>query len=63
MRKPAVEAFDCVASHLQLPASRCIFVDDRQPNIDGARAAGMAAVKFESAAQLEAALQQLGVPI
>jgi HAD superfamily hydrolase (TIGR01509 family) len=46
LRKPAPAAFDCVVHHLQLPAERFIFVDDRQVNVDAAAAAGMTAIKF-----------------
>lgn len=61
MRKPALDAFECVAATLQLPPSGLIFVDDRQPNVEGAAAAGMDAIRFESAAQLERDLLQRGL--
>ncbi|EFN54934.1 hypothetical protein CHLNCDRAFT_52708 [Chlorella variabilis] len=60
LRKPSPESFAAVVSHLQLPPERLLFVDDRQANVDGALAAGIPAVKFESAAQLEAELLKKG---
>eukprot|EP00775_Hariotina_reticulata_P005353 gene5353-5589_t len=62
LRKPAPAAFDCVVNHLQLPAEQLIFVDDRQPNVDAAAAAGMAAIKFNgSCHELERQLRDMGM--
>lgn len=60
MRKPATDSFAAVVSHLGVPPDRLLFVDDRQANIDGALAAGIPAIKFESAAALEAELLRRG---
>jgi HAD superfamily hydrolase (TIGR01509 family) len=62
LRKPAAGAYEAVTAHLQLPPQRLIFIDDRQPNVDAAVAAGMRGIKFGgSAAALEQELQQLGL--
>jgi histidinol phosphatase-like enzyme len=61
LRKPAPAAFEAVTSHLQLPAQQLVFVDDRQPNVDAAAQAGMAAILFEGTEALEQRLQQLGL--
>ncbi len=61
LRKPALEAYQLAATTLQVEPARVVFVDDRQANVDGARAAGMQGVRFQSAAQLEQALLQLGL--
>jgi beta-phosphoglucomutase-like phosphatase (HAD superfamily) len=60
-RKPSLESFQCAIQHLQLPSSDLLLIDDRQPNVDGATSAGLRAVKFESAGQLEADLKEAGL--
>lgn len=59
-RKPEPDAYLTPARDLGLSPERFVFVDDRQKNVDGARAVGMQAIHFQSAAQLRAAL--LGDP-
>jgi len=39
----------------------CLFIDDRLVNVDGARKAGMQALRFEGVEKLEKDLKQLGV--
>ena len=46
-----------------LPARACVFVDDRSANVDGAARLGIHAVHFQSPAQLEDDLLQLGTVI
>ena len=46
-----------------LPASACVFVDDRAVNVEGAAQVGMHAVQFTSAEQMAADLQRLGVTL
>ena len=46
-----------------LPASACVFVDDREANVLGAARAGIHALRFESAEKLAADLSALGVAI
>lgn len=60
VRKPEPEAYLGAARSLGLPPSDCLFVDDRQSNVDAARAVGMDALRFEGAAPLHAALVQRG---
>jgi FMN phosphatase YigB (HAD superfamily) len=62
LRKPAPAAYEAVTAHLQLPPQDLIFIDDRQPNVDAAAAAGMGAVKFSGcAAALEQELRARGL--
>jgi HAD superfamily hydrolase (TIGR01549 family) len=42
-------------------ASRCLFIDDSQRNVDGAKAVGMHAVHFRGAAQLTTDLARFGL--
>lgn len=46
-----------------LPASACVFVDDRPGNVEGARRVGIRAVQFESPAQCADELTRLGVVV
>lgn len=52
VRKPDPLIYTRAAQALDAPPSGCIFVDDRAKNCDGARAVGMSAIEFHSAAQL-----------
>jgi putative hydrolase of the HAD superfamily len=45
--KPEPRAYALVSDGLGLPAACCVFVDDQERNIEGARAAGMDAVHFD----------------
>jgi len=61
-RKPEAEAYELAARELGMPAHEVLFIDDRQKNCDGARAAGMAALHFDgNVAALEAALRERGL--
>lgn len=44
-------------------ASEALFVDDKEPNVQGARAVGMRAIQFRSVEQLSRDLEELGFPI
>jgi 2-haloacid dehalogenase len=56
---PAIYAELC--RRFGLEPGRTLFVDDNPPNVDGARAAGLQALRFESAATLRGDLRGLGV--
>jgi hypothetical protein len=60
-RKPSPESFQSAVQHLQLPSSDLLLIDDRQPNVDGAKSMGLQAIKFENAAQLEVDLREFGL--
>lgn len=40
-----------------------LFVDDRQPNVDGAKSMGIAAIRFENTKQLRQELQEMRFPV
>ncbi len=44
-------------------ASEALFVDDKEPNVQGARAVGLRALRFRSVEQLRSDLQELGFPV
>jgi putative hydrolase of the HAD superfamily len=45
-RKPEARIYEMTLERIGLPAAACLFIDDLQPNIEGAEAAGMNAVHF-----------------
>ena len=58
MRKPDPAIFELTLERLGgVVPEHCVFVDDLEPNCDAARALGMAAVRFESAAQAIPAIE------
>ena len=48
MVKPEAEIFLLTAAELQVDPGRVLFLDDKQPNVDGARRAGMQALLFDA---------------
>lgn len=63
--KPDPAAYRSVCTALDLPAGACVFVDDQKRNVDGALAAGMAAVHFDVARPAQSyaeALARFGLP-
>jgi transcription antitermination factor NusB len=61
LAKPEPEAFAAAAEALGVAPDRCLFFDDRPANVDGARAAGMRAELFTTAAALEQMLVEAGL--
>ena len=61
VRKPDPQAYLIPISTLGVAASDCIFVDDRGENCKAAVSVGMAAIKFQNAAQLREQLVLQGV--
>jgi putative hydrolase of the HAD superfamily len=57
MMKPEREIYELAASSLRADPRDCLFVDDSEPNVDGARRAGMAALRFSTPEALEAAIE------
>jgi FMN phosphatase YigB (HAD superfamily) len=48
LAKPDVEIYRLAASRLRVDPRRCVFIDDRQDNVDGAVEAGMTAIRHVS---------------
>ncbi|MBQ6079681.1 MAG: HAD family phosphatase [Muribaculaceae bacterium] len=61
--KPDVAIYDRMCEKFGLIKEECLFTDDRQANIDGARAAGMPAVLFTDARQYEEDLKRLKISL
>lgn len=60
--KPDRAIYDLVCRTGGFRADEAVFIDDVPANVDGARAAGMAAVHHRSAGETIAALRALGLP-
>ncbi len=61
LRKPSPEAYTAALEAVGRRADQVIFVDDNPANVDAARALGIEAIRFESAAALRPELQRAGV--
>ena len=58
---PRFEMFHAAREALRTPASRCLFIDDRQGNVERAKAFGMEAILFVSADDLGVELRSRGL--
>lgn len=54
--KPEPAAFEAALKTMSLGPEQVVFIDDRQPNVEGAIACGLRGILFTSAGQLEEAL-------
>ena len=61
--KPDPAIYEVLLDRYGLAASDCVFIDDSEKNVSGARSVGMHAVHFISPAQLDADLRELGFPL
>ena len=59
--KPAPEIYELLLSRYGLNAEECVFLDDTEKNIIGARAVGIQGILFQDRIQAVAELQKLGV--
>jgi HAD superfamily hydrolase (TIGR01509 family) len=59
--KPNPEAYLAAAANIGLPPEKCLFVDDIERNVIGARAVGMQAVQFTGVEALRAYLVEAGI--
>lgn len=57
--KPQPEAFANAAKELGVDISECVFIDDQERNVNGAREAGMKAILYRDVAQLRQELDTL----
>lgn len=55
--KPAAPMYQAAAKSVGVPADRCLYVDDLPENVEGALRAGMQAVVFKDAEQVERVLR------
>ena len=59
--KPDAAIYDRLCEKFELMKEECLFVDDKQINVDGARAAGMQAILFTDTSQFEEELKRIGI--
>jgi 2-haloacid dehalogenase len=59
--KPDRRIFEALCDRYGLEPATTLFIDDSPPNVDGARAAGLQAVRFETATTLRDDLRRFGV--
>lgn len=59
--KPDLRIYQRLVDKFELQPSDCLFVDDKQTNVDAAKACGMHALLFTGSDQLRNDLMQLGV--
>ena len=61
--KPEREIYEIAATRLRTPIERCVLIDDRQDFVDGAIAAGMGTIRYESLEQVAGELENLDTPL
>lgn len=59
--KPHRGFFDACVKAAAAPPESCVFIDDVEENVEGARAAGLIGVHYQDAPRLVADLRELGV--
>ena len=59
--KPDQRIYQCLLERFSLKASDCIFVDDKQVNVDAAIACGMHALLFTGSSQLRSDLSKMEI--
>jgi putative hydrolase of the HAD superfamily len=63
LAKPEPAIYRAVLDRLGQPAESCVFLDDGVRNVEGARAVGIRAFAFRTAAEATADLAPLGLPV
>jgi putative hydrolase of the HAD superfamily len=63
LRKPDEPIYRAVLQMVQRSPEECVFIDDREVNLEVPRKLGMPTIQFQDATSLRTALQELGVAI
>lgn len=61
LRKPEAAFFQCALDLSQCQPDECVFIDDREENLDGARRLGIRGIRMTSPEQAIAELRRMGV--
>jgi putative hydrolase of the HAD superfamily len=61
LRKPEVAFFQCALDVSQRQPEECVFIDDREENLEGARQLGIQGIRMTSPEQVIAELRRLGI--
>lgn len=59
--KPSPVCFEAAVARTGVPKEKCLFIDDLEKNITGARECGLQAIQFTTPQQLQAELTNLGI--
>ncbi len=59
--KPEKEIYECLLQKYNLKAEECLFTDDMEVNVEGARAVGINTIRFQSAQQFREELKKRGI--
>ena len=59
--KPQAGIYLAAAKNVNAPPERCLFIDDLEVNVEGARAVGMQGIRFETVKLLTDRLTELGL--
>ena len=62
-RKPRAKFFERCRHLAQCAAGECVFIDDLEVNVAGAKACGLQGIVYRSVAELKVELAQLGVDL
>jgi HAD superfamily hydrolase (TIGR01509 family) len=60
-RKPDPRVYACLLEDAAVPAEECLFIDDREKNVEAARGLAMNALRFEGTEKLRRELVSYGV--
>jgi FMN phosphatase YigB (HAD superfamily) len=60
--KPDAAIYEHSLRGVGVAASEALFIDDKEPNVQGARAVGIRAIRFQSIEQLRRELRELKFP-
>lgn len=63
LRKPEIALFQCALDLSQRQPDECVFIDDREDNLEGARQFGIHGIRMTSPEQVIAELRQLGIAV
>lgn len=63
IRKPEPEIYEMAIAVTQQPAERCLFIDDRELNLECAVTAGIRTIHFRDAPSLRGSLAEAGVEL
>ncbi|MEJ2111366.1 MAG: HAD family phosphatase, partial [Acidobacteriota bacterium] len=63
VKKPDAGIYNILLEKLGVPAEECLFIDNNQDNVDGARAAGIQAILFKNSEHLRRELLNHGIEI
>jgi putative hydrolase of the HAD superfamily len=61
LRKPEAAFFQCALDISQRQPDECVFIDDREENLEGARQLGIQGIRMTSPEQVIAELRRLGI--